>query len=144
MLFSFSQFGRRWREAPDEGLLKERVKTLRKNQTEVEIKLWKALRNRQFCNFKFRRQKIIGPYIVDFVCLKNRLIIEVDGCQHLEQQEYDDIRTKFLGSCGYKVLRFWNNQVLKEFDLVLNIIYETLIRRFAPPSPKLGEGKEQN
>ncbi len=74
--------------------------------------------------------------------MKNRLIVEVDGCQYLEQQGYDDIRTKFLGDCGYKVLRCWNNQVLKEFDLVLNIIYETLIRRFAPPSPKLGEGKK--
>ena len=122
--------------------MKQRVAELRKNQTEAETKLWYALRNRRFCNFKFRRQKIIGSYIVDFVCLKHRLIIEVDGSQHLHNKEYDDIRTEFLGSCGYQVLRFWNNQILQELGLVLETIYLTLITliRLPAPSPKLGEG----
>jgi very-short-patch-repair endonuclease len=108
--------------------MKERVKNLRREQTAAESKLWNALRDRRFCNFKFRRQRIIGPYIVDFVCLKSRIIIEADGAQHLENKEYDGIRTQYLESCGYRVLRFWNHQILEELDLVLNTIYLTLIR----------------
>lgn len=106
--------------------MKKYIVKLRKNQTIAETKLWYALRNRRFCNFKFRRQRMIGSYIVDFVCLKHRLIIEVDGSQHLNDKEYDDIRTEFLESCGYQMLRFWNNQILQELNLVLDTIYLTL------------------
>ena len=125
--------------------MKEYVAELRKNQTEAEIKLWYALRNRRFCNFKFRRQKIIGFYIVDFICLKSRLIIEVDGSQHLGNKEYDDMRSDFLESRGYRVLRFWNNQILQDLTSVLETIYLTLAEQpssgaIAPPSPNLGEG----
>ena len=119
--------------------MKKHVAVLRKNQTETETKLWHALRNRRFCNFKFRRQRSIGIYIADFVCLKYRLILEIDGSQHLDNKKYDDIRTEFLRSHGYEVLRFWNNQILQELDQVLEAIYLTLIRLSAP-SPKLGEG----
>ena len=110
--------------------MKELARNLRRGQTKAEIRLWYALRNRQFSNFKFRRQRIIGPYITDFVCLKYRLIIELDGSQHLENQEYDAVRTEFLEACGYRVLRFWNNQVLQELDLVLNVIYLALTQNF--------------
>ena len=119
--------------------LKERARALRKNQTNPENKLWHALRNRRFLNYKFRRQRLIGPYIADFVCLKHRLIIELDGFQHLNNQEYDAIRTEYLEAGGYHVLRFWNNQVLTELDLVLEAIQLILIRLPAP-SPTLGEG----
>lgn len=76
--------------------MKELARNLRRNQTATEIKLWQSLRKRRFCKFKFRRQHVIGPYIVDFICLKRKLIIEVDGSQHLDNHEYDKERTSFL------------------------------------------------
>ena len=76
----------------------------------------------------FRRQHAIGNYIVDFVSIKNKLIIELDGSQHLEQAEYDIQRTKYLESQGYKVIRFWNNQVENEMDGVIQVIENSLIR----------------
>ena len=103
--------------------MKEFVKNLRKNQTEAETRLWAILRSRRFCHIKFRRQRIIGSYIVDFVCLKHRLIVELDGSQHLVDQAYDTTRTYFLNSKGFKVLRFWNDQVLREQEVVLNAIF---------------------
>jgi very-short-patch-repair endonuclease len=78
---------------------------LRTNQTDAEKRLWQALRNRQLAGFKFRRQFPLPPYIADFVCLECRLIVEVDGGQHVEQQEYDDERTRVLLSQGFRVLR---------------------------------------
>lgn len=75
---------------------------------------------------------MVGSYIVDFVCLKYRLIIEVDGSQHLDNRGYDNVRTQFLESCGYQVLRFWNNQILQDLEYVLEVIYITLIRLPAP------------
>ncbi len=78
--------------------MKDRARNLRRNQTDAEAKLWQSLRSRRFCHYKFRRQRIFGNYIVDFVCLKRRVIIELDGGQHLENQEYDNIRTQYLQS----------------------------------------------
>jgi very-short-patch-repair endonuclease len=101
------------------------AKELRKNTTPAEQKLWAALRNDQL-GVSFRRQHAIGPYIVDFVCLKQKLIIELDGGQHLEQQQYDDERTAFLQSKGYRVLRFWNNDVLNDLNGVMSAILEAL------------------
>ena len=106
--------------------MKERTKNLRKAQTRAEIKLWHLLRGRRFFHYKFRRQRVFGFYIVDFVCLKHRLIVELDGSQHLENQVYDNIRTRFLESLGFRVLRFWNNQVLNEIEIVLNAIHLAL------------------
>jgi very-short-patch-repair endonuclease len=102
--------------------MRERARKLRTVQTKPERILWKNLKKRQIRNVKFRRQYIIGFYIVDFVSLSHKLIIELDGCQHQLQQEYDRIRTGFLIACGYKVIRFWNNQILLELDSVLNTI----------------------
>ena len=87
------------------------VRTLRKNPTESERALWRRLRQRQFIGFKFRRQHLLGSYIVDFVCLEKKLIIEVDGGQHAECAD-DMKRTCWLENRGFHVLRFWNNQVL--------------------------------
>ena len=87
----------------------KKAKELRRNQTEAEAKLWSCLRNHQLNNVGFRRQHAIGNYIVDFCAPRRKLIIELDGGQHLEQEEYDAERTEFLESRGYKVLRFWNS-----------------------------------
>ena len=95
--------------------------------TNAERVLWQNLRNRQLGGFKFRRQKPIGSYIVDFVCTEKKIIIEVDGGQHALQKEYDADRSEYLKKKGYSVLRFWNNDVMKETDAVLNIILKSLV-----------------
>lgn len=89
------------------------ARQLRKNLTPQERKLWNLLRNRQFHNLSFRRQCPIGNYIVDFICRSEKLIIEIDGGQHNIDKNinYDEDRTKFLESLGYKVIRFWNNDI---------------------------------
>ena len=92
---------------------------LRKELTPAERKLWSRIRNDQL-GVNFRRQHAIGNFIPDFVCIEKKLIIELDGSQHLEQQEYDNERTKYLNSLGYKVIRFWNNDVIKNMDGVNN------------------------
>ena len=75
---------------------------------------------------KFRRQHAIGKYVPDFCSIKHRLIIELDGSQHVEQQEYDAERTRYLESKGYRVLRFWNHEVMNNIDSVLQVIWDTL------------------
>ena len=99
---------------------------LRHNSTPAEIKLWARLRAHRMADVHFRPQHAIGNYIVDFCAPRRKLIIELDGSQHLEQQEYDAERTEFLKSKGYKVLRFWNNDVMNDIDSVLNVIWDTL------------------
>ena len=103
-------------------LLKQRSRDLRKNLTDAEQKLWQKLRSKQIYGHKFRRQFALGNYIVDFICLDKRLIIEVDGGQHMENVIYDSQRDEWLKNQNFKVLRFWNNQVLNEIDSVLEII----------------------
>ena len=96
---------------------------LRKESTPAERKLWAVIRNDQL-GVNFRRQHAVGNYIPDFVCIEKKLIIELDGSQHLEQEEYDNERTKYLESLGYKVIRFWNNDVTNNIDgVILAIIY---------------------
>ena len=99
---------------------------LRHNPTPTEIKLWTRLRAHRMADAHFRNQHAIGNYIVDFCAPRKKLIVELDGSQHLEQQEYDADRTEFLKSKGYKVLRFWNNDVMNNIDSVLNVIWDTL------------------
>ena len=108
-------------------ILQKRAKMLRTSMTEVEKILWQSLRAKRFLNFKFKRQQVIGNYIVDFVCFSQNLIIELDGSQHFENQEYDQKRTLFLNSIGFKVLRFWNIEINTELDFVLDKIYYELI-----------------
>jgi very-short-patch-repair endonuclease len=94
--------------------------------TDAERLLWAHLRRRQIFNCKFRRQYPLGQYIVDFVCLERRLVVELDGGQHAEQQRYDAGRTRWLEEQGYQVLRFWNNQVFDELEGVLKVIANSL------------------
>jgi len=107
----------------------QRARALRKNQTAAESLLWRHIRNRQFHGYKFRRQFPIGNYIVDFTCVLLKLIIELDGSQHMNDIEYDNSRTKILQSHGFLVIRFWNNDVLTETDSVLEALTLTLSQR---------------
>ena len=102
------------------------AKILRKKSTPAERVLWQAIRNRQFNGLKFRRQYWINNYIADFVCLKYNLIIELDGNIHKQQQEYDAIRTDILSILNFKVLRFWNYEVLNDLEKVLQKIVENI------------------
>ncbi len=104
------------------------ARNLRHHQTDAEKKLWSVLRGRQFENSKFRRQEPIGKYIVDFVSLEKELIIEIDGGQHNQEREIekDETRTKWLERKGFRVLRFWNNDVLLNIDGVTSKILETI------------------
>ena len=97
----------------------------RKTPTQAEQTIWKLLRNRSL-KYKFRRQQQIVNYIVDFVCFEKQLIIETDGGQHDILQPEDKVRTEFLNKQGYKVLRFWNNDVLKNIEGVWVVINESL------------------
>ena len=113
----------------DEKSIPPEVKTaraLRRNQTDAEAKLWSRLRNKRLGGYHFYRQQPIGPYIVDFCSRSRKLIIEVDGSQHLDQKVQDDIRTAYLESLGFRVLRFWNDDVLKDIDTVLQVILNEL------------------
>ena len=100
----------------------ERARELRKELTPAERKLWAYLRGNQLHGVNFRRQHAIGNFVVDFVSIKNKLVIELDGSQHLDQEEYDAERTAYLESQGYKVIRFWNNQIMNDINGVLRAI----------------------
>jgi very-short-patch-repair endonuclease len=118
---------------------------LRRTETDAERRIWKELRGRQFGGLKFRRQQPIGTYIADFCCLSIGLIIELDGGQHAEQIESDVQRTEFLNRRGFTVLRFWNNTVLAETDVVLESIHEAVEALSDHPHPTPlpeGEGDE--
>jgi very-short-patch-repair endonuclease len=127
-----------------------RARSLRANITNAERKLWYALRDRRFAGHKFRRQVPVGPYIADFICYSARLVIEVDGGQHAESPR-DARRDRWLAQNGFRVLRFWNNEVLQNLEGVWTVIFETLEQ--APPhparaarghpSPARGEGVER-
>ena len=120
----------------------EYSRELRQNSTDVEKILWYYLRNNQLNGYKFRRQEAIDKYIVDFVCFEKKLIIELDGGQHNENDNItkDNERTKFLENNNFKVLRFWNNEIIENIENVLNKIYETL-ENISTPSPLVGEGR---
>jgi very-short-patch-repair endonuclease len=94
-----------------ENLLRDRARDMRREPTEAEKRLWRLLRDRRLGEFKFRRQEMLGRYIVDFVCLDQKLIVKVDGSQHADSN-YDAQRDAWLSSHGFTVVRFWNNEVL--------------------------------
>ena len=116
----------------------DHAKALRTHQTDAENRLWYQLRAHRFMGLKFKRQKPVGRYIVDFMCAKQKLIIEIDGGQHTEQLEYDQQRDAWLRSQGYTVLRFWNNDVMQHLEGVLEQIHNTLS---PTPSPASGRGE---
>lgn len=116
---------------------------LRKSSTDAELRLWLRLKNRNLAGFKFRRQHPIPPYIADFVCLEQKLIVELDGGQHAEQAPRDAERTAYLESKGFRVIRFWNDDALKQTDAVLEEILRQLNAPHPSPPRKRGEGEHQ-
>ncbi|WP_258867210.1 endonuclease domain-containing protein [Actinobacillus lignieresii] len=114
--------------------LRQNAKNLRSNMTEAEWALWYHLRAKCFCGVKFYRQKIVGNYIADFLSLNPKLIIELDGSQHAEQMEYDRIRTAYLEEQNFTVIRFWNDEVLRNIDMVLDVIFDVIHQNSPSPS----------
>ena len=126
------------------GRINPNARRLRREGTDTERRLWSRLRNRQLGGFKFRQQETVGRCVADFACVECRLIIEADGGQHREEVDCD--RTAYLNSLGWKVLRFWNNDILQNTEGVLEIILRACEeRRKGKPSPcplpHAGEGK---
>ena len=106
-------------------LRRDLARRLRRDQTDAEQELWRWIRGRQL-GAKFRRQYSIGPYITDFFCLEQLLIVELDGGQHAEQIARDERRSAYLAELGFRVLRFWNDQVLTDIEVVLEEIFTNL------------------
>lgn len=126
--------------------LRDRARTMRANPTDAERRLWTMLRDRRMPAAKFRRQHVIAPYIVDFACIERQLIIEADGSQHAESIA-DRRRDAFLRARGFRILRFWNNDVFENPAGVFDSIYTALhtphppiAAQWVPPSPLKGEG----
>ena len=117
-----------------ERLTQSRAIKLRRSLTDSEQRLWRYLRRRYLRGCRFRRQVPIGPYIADFACLYPAIVIEIDGGQHAEQTAYDATRDAFLNQRGFKVLRFWSNEVLTQTDAVLAVIWRALEELKTPPS----------
>lgn len=109
------------------------ARELRKGMTDAEQRLWQVLRHKQLNGIKFRRQYVIGEYIVDFVSVAHKLVIELDGGQHASQQHYDEKRSAFLSAQGYRVLRFWNHEVLQQTEAIVAAIM--LHCQTPPPRP---------
>jgi very-short-patch-repair endonuclease len=118
-----------------------RARRLRRDPTDAERKLWNRIRSRSINGCKFVRQEPIGPYFVDFVCRERRLVIEVDGGQHNEN-ERDAVRDRWLADHRYRVLRFWNNEVLSNMDGVLEMIAAALeTEQRSPVTPHGGQSE---
>ena len=107
---------------------KPRRRTLRRKQTDAENKLWQRLRNKQVHGLKVYRQYSAGSYILDFYCPQRCLVIELDGSQHLAAKEYDEGRTSYLQRLGMSVIRFWDHEVLQELDVVMEVIWNKLLK----------------
>ena len=120
----------------------ERARGLRRNMTDAEQAVWYRLRNRALGGYRFRRQHDIGPYIADFVCKEAMLVLEIDGGQHGDRQHYDLHRTTYLQSQGYRVLRFWNNDVLADIQSVLEVVWKALASPAPHPGPLPGGERE--
>ena len=115
-------------------LQKKTQRMLRHKMTDAELRLWRNLRGRQLSRFKFRRQHPFGDHILDFVCLEQMLVIEVDGGQHALNSIADEARTNHLIAAGFRVIRFWNNEVLSDIEAVKESIWNAL----KDPSPSCG------
>ena len=115
--------------------LRRYARRLRRDQTDAERKVWSRLRDRRLCGARFRRQHPIGPFIAEFCRTESRLVIELDGGQHASQKRSDAERTAFLEGQGYRVLRFWDNDVLTNTEGVLHRIVEALSIKGSSPLP---------
>jgi len=115
-------------------LKRRTARSLRESATECERKLWSMLRGKQMAHLRFRRQQPIGPYVADFFCPAAKLIVELDGGQHGEDDAvaYDEARTRWLEAQGYRVLRFWNIEFLKESEAVLETIWRAIVESGVP------------
>lgn len=127
-------------KTPPSHEIAKRSSALRKAATEAETRLWKHLRNRQIEGCKFRRQTWMGPFVVDLVCFERKLVVEADGSQHVDDAEYDHHRSLFLEAEGFRVLRFWNNEVLTDIDGVLELIRTVLLTGLKPSPSHVGRG----
>ena len=114
---------------------RKNAKSMRRAMTDAELKLWNELRAHRLMGMSFRRQVPIGPYIVDFACSAHRLIVEVDGSQHADadHSRYDDARSAFLSGSGWTILRFWNDDVIRDIDNVCQHIVIVAGLAAAPP-----------
>jgi len=119
-----------------------RSRELRNNPTESERLLWDKLRSRQLLGVRFNRQVPIGPYIADFVSRSEKLIIELDGGQHAWQVERDRKRTHYLEALGYRVIRFWNNEVIENIEGAVSVIERALRDNPSPSPSREREGDE--
>ena len=108
------------------GLERDEARRLRRAQSDAEYALWTQLRAHKFLGLKFRRQHPIGPYIVDFCCIDKQCIIELDGSQHMDSVAYDEQRTTCLNRYGFRVVRFWNHEVLLGIEMVLQKLEQIL------------------
>ena len=114
------------------------AREMRGRMTDAEALLWYLLRNRRIAGAKFRRQRPVGRYILDYYCVEKMLGIELDGGQHSEAIDYDRHRDEWLQSQGIRILRFWNNQMLMETEGVMETIYRAVVEEV--PLPQAGEG----
>ncbi len=126
---------------PNASTLRDRARRLRRDQSEAERRLWARLRARHLCGAKFRRQHPIGRFIADFCCVERPLVVELDGGQHALQAEADQRRSAFLARRGYRVLRFWDNEVMENMEAVLQQIVEALRDPHPYPLPDRARGK---
>ena len=131
-----------------EGSKQKFARILRSGMTDAEQLLWYRRRRRQLANQRFRRQVPIGPYVVDFVCLEMRIVIEVDGSQHMDSMR-DQQRDAWLTAAGYRILRFWNHDVLSRTESVLAQILDVMATTCPHPAsghlpPQAGEGKQSD
>jgi very-short-patch-repair endonuclease len=135
-----------WFRTNDKGYNRPTVRSrhLRNNATEAERKLWRAISGRKLAGVRFNRQFPIGQFICDFVSREKRLVIEIDGSQHARSVDYDERRTRFLAAQGYRVIRFWNNEVIANIGGVLTMIEQTLERLDNTPSPDPSRKRERS
>ena len=124
-------------------IARQRARQLRRDQTDAEQALWARLRDRQLFGAKFRRQHPIGPFVADFCCPQRKLIVELDGGQHAARVAADQKRARFLQEQGYRVLRFWNHDVLGNTEAVLERIVEALSYPHPCPLPGRARGEER-
>ncbi|MBS0439014.1 MAG: DUF559 domain-containing protein [Proteobacteria bacterium] len=129
-----------------DGAHKQIARTLRRESTDAERVLWRHLRHKQIAGYRFRRQSSIGPYVADFVCLEARLVVDVDGSQHGQAQ--DAHRDGMLAEFGFRIVRFWNNDVLTKTDEVLASFHQALAATSPHPAfghlpPQAGEGTKR-
>ena len=123
--------------------MRDRARELRSEETPFEQTFWMRVRAGRLGGFKFRRQQAIGPYVVDFVCQQAKLVVELDGSQHLENTEYDQRRDEWLRLQGYRVFRIWNHDWVLRQDTVMEELWSLLhgTAALSPgPSPQVGEG----